>query len=50
MLSAMERQELLDIFDCLVRNLPPRPRVEVDAELAELSEARRRGGRLHPSD
>jgi len=48
-LSEAEREELLEAFDRLVPNLTPRPRAEVDAELAAIREARRGGGRLHPS-
>ncbi len=44
-LSESERLRLLDVFDELVPRIPPRPQAAVDAELAELRRARRRGGR-----
>lgn len=47
-MSEEERLRMLDIFDRLVPAIPPRPRKEVEAEIAEIRAARRRGGRLHP--
>ena len=44
-LSESERRELLRNFDRLVPAIPERPVAEVDAELAELRQARRTGGR-----
>lgn len=49
-LSEEERLRMLKIFDTLVPAIPPRPRKEVEAELAEIRTARRRGGRRHPVD
>lgn len=50
MLSAAEREELLAAFDEVIPKLTPRPRAEIDAELEAIREARRGGGRLHPSE
>ena len=44
-LTEAERRRLLGVFDELVPAIPGRPTDEVDAELAELRQARRRGGR-----
>jgi len=44
-LSEAERRRLLGVFDEVVPVIPIRPEADVDAELAELREARRRGGR-----
>ena len=44
-LSESERLRLLGVFDELVPRIPPRPQAAVDAELAELRRARRRGRR-----
>ena len=46
-LSPSERDRLLEAFDRLVPKIKPRPREEVEAELAAIREARRnwRGGR-----
>ena len=45
-LSPSERDRLLEAFDRLVPRIEPRPREEIEAELAALREARRnwRGG------
>lgn len=44
-LSDEERERLLAAFDRTVPEVPDRPRAEVEAELAEVSRARRAGGR-----
>ncbi len=44
-LSASERRRMLAAFDELVPKIPERPIEEVEAELNEIREARRRGGR-----
>jgi predicted transcriptional regulator len=44
-LSANERRLMLAAFDELVPKIPRRPAAEVDAELSEIRESRRRGGR-----
>ena len=45
LLSEAERDRMLEAFDRTVLPIPERPRWEVDAELAEIGSARRRGGR-----
>jgi predicted transcriptional regulator len=45
LLSEAERDRMLETFDGAVATIPDRPRAEVDAELAEIRSARRRGGR-----
>jgi hypothetical protein len=40
-----ERSRAVDAFDLAAARVPERPRAEVEAELAELSAARRGGGR-----
>jgi predicted transcriptional regulator len=45
-LSQSEIQRRLKIFDTLVPLIPARPQQEVDAELEEIRQARRSGGRL----
>ena len=47
-LSEEERARILAAFDRLVPTIPKRPQAEVDAELAEVRRARRRG-RKHPA-
>lgn len=44
-LSDEERRDRLAAFDALVPALPARPRDAVERELAEVRNARRRGGR-----
>jgi predicted transcriptional regulator len=44
-LSASERRRMLAAFDELVPRIPERPIDEVEAELSEIREARRSGGR-----
>lgn len=44
-LSDDERRRALDTFDRVVPVIPDRPREQVEAELAEVREARRAGGR-----
>ena len=46
-LSESERRRLLGVFDEMVPAIPARTREEVDAELAELRQSRRLGGRGH---
>lgn len=45
LLSAEERDRALAVFDDVTRHIPPRPRQEVERELAEVRAARRAGGR-----
>ncbi len=49
-LSEEERLRMLHIIDTVLPKIPRRPRKDVDAELAEIRAARRRGGRRHPVD
>jgi hypothetical protein len=44
-LSEAERTRLLEVFDVVTRDIPERPRSDVERELAEIREARRHGGR-----
>ena len=44
-LSEAERLRLLSTFDEYLARIPPRPEAEVDAELEEIRQARRGGGR-----
>lgn len=44
-LGERERARLLDAFDELVPRIPERPVADVEAELGEIRESRRRGGR-----
>jgi predicted transcriptional regulator len=44
-LSERERRRLLEAFDRFVPAIPPRPRRDVERELAELRRARRADGR-----
>ena len=44
-LSAEERDQMLRLFDEVTELIPERPRGEVEKELAEVSRARRSGGR-----
>jgi hypothetical protein len=46
-LSERERLHLLRAFDETVPKIRRRPAAEVDAEIAEVRRARRRGGRRH---
>ncbi len=48
-LTEAEKRRLLEAFDELVPAIPSRPQDEVDRELDAIREARRGGGRLHPS-
>jgi predicted transcriptional regulator len=49
-LSDEERDRMLAVLGRLRSQLPTRPHEEVEAELRELRESRRRWGRLHPLD
>jgi len=49
-LSEEERSRMLRAFDEFVARVPPRPVEEVEAELAEIRESRRRGWRSHPEE
>jgi predicted DNA-binding protein len=44
-LSEVERLQMLESFDELTAKIPSRPVAEVDRELRQIREARRRGGR-----
>lgn len=44
-LSSEERERMLRVFDEVTEGIPERPREEVEAELEEVREARRGGGR-----
>lgn len=44
-LSSAERDRLLDVFDDVTARIPDRPRSAVEAELEEIRDARREGGR-----
>lgn len=44
-LSEEERRRVLDTFDCVVPAIPDRTREEVEAELEEVSRARKESGR-----
>ncbi len=44
-LSEAERDRMLEVFEAVTDRIPHRPREEVEAELAELRSARKRGGR-----
>ena len=48
-LSEVERLRMLKTFDDVVGRIPVRPSREVDRELKELRDARRKGGRRQPS-
>jgi len=50
LLSESERQRKLRILEKLMAQGPTRPQSEVDAELREIREVRRLGGRRHPVD
>ena len=45
LLSADERERALAVFDDVIRDIPPRPRREVEQELSDIRAARRSGGR-----
>jgi predicted DNA-binding protein len=47
-LSEAERLRLLKVMEEIMASPPSRPQEEVDREIAEIREARRRGGRRHP--
>lgn len=47
-LSERERQRLVKIMEGIMTSPPSRPQKEVDREIADLRQARRRGGRRHP--
>ena len=50
-LSEEERQRMLAILERVMKQLPTRPQEEVDAELRELRQSRRRGWtRPHPAE
>ncbi|HYE91840.1 MAG TPA: ribbon-helix-helix protein, CopG family [Terriglobales bacterium] len=49
-LSEEERTRLLAALDAAMAKLTPRPRSEIDAELAEIRRARRHGGRRHRAE
>lgn len=44
-LSSAERERMLEVFDEVTERIPDRPRALVDAELDEIRDARREGGR-----
>ena len=48
-LSLEERTRMLTALDRMVARKPSRPDAAVDAELAEIKAARKKGGRRHPS-
>ena len=45
LLSAEERDRTLSVFDDVTRDIPDRPRQEVERELADIRASRRAGGR-----
>lgn len=47
-MSEEETRRMLEIFDTYVPAIPPRPRKEVEAELAEIRAVRRQWGRRRP--
>ena len=47
-LSEAERLRLLKVMEEIMASPPSRPQEEVDREIAEIRDARRRGGRRHP--
>jgi predicted transcriptional regulator len=49
-LSDEERTRMLAALDEAMAKLSPRPRSEIDAELAEIRRARRHGGRRHRAE
>ena len=49
-LSETERQRMLKIFDTMVPRIPERQQAEIDAEVREIRQARRTGGRLSLSE
>jgi len=48
-LTEAERRRLLSVFDEMIPAIPARPDDDVDAELAELRQSRRLGGRQDPA-
>jgi predicted transcriptional regulator len=48
-LSDEERRRMLEAFDTFLAKVPPRPRHEVEAELAEIRASRRQGWREGPA-
>lgn len=44
-LSPEERDRMLEVFDQVTPDIPQRPRSDVERELEDLRESRRRGGR-----
>lgn len=48
-LSEVERLRMLKTFDDLIDRIPERSARDVDRELKELRQARRSGGRRHPT-
>ncbi len=49
-LSESERLRLLKVMEDIMSRPPTRPQEEVDREIAEIRELRRRGGRRNPVD
>ena len=47
-LSEREKARLLAVLDRMIARKPSRPQKEVDAEIADIRQARRTGGRRHP--
>lgn len=47
-LSEEERRHMLAVIDRVMHRIPRRSPAEVEAEIAEIRSARRRGGRGHP--
>lgn len=50
LLSVEERERMLSVFDEVARDIPGRPRGDVERELAEVRAARRAGGRRGRAD
>jgi hypothetical protein len=49
-LSERERKQMLAAIDRMMKRPPVRTQAEVDAEIEEIRNERRSGGRLHPVD
>jgi|SRR5262249_11447236 len=49
-LSEEERRRMLRVLDRMMARLPSRSQAEVDAEIREIREARRAGGRRSPQE